>query len=148
MGSSVYNAASLEKPETMQGNVQKTASRKRLSNFTLLGPNLFLTPLVPCSSSLSCASNRRDRDGLTSALIRISFTLFSVVQGFLITTPSGWSNSQTVTMTWTSNSADPDSFSVELINPTLLNNQPFAIATTLKKTDGSYSFRLPLVPSG
>lgn len=51
-------------------------------------------------------------------------------------------------MTWSSDASDPESFSVELMNPALLYNQPFAIATTLKKTDGSYNFRLPLVPVG
>jgi len=118
------------------------------SSFTLLRPNLFLTPLVPCLSSLFCASNHRDRAGLTNALIRISFTLFSVVQGFSITTPSGWSNNQNAIMTWSSAPSDPEIFSVELRNPTLLYNQPLAIATTLRKGDGSYTFRLPLVPTG
>lgn len=108
-------------------------------------------PLPHSSCTMSflatlCVSPRR-RDRL-SVLTPFSFAVVSVVQCYSITTPSGWSNGQTAIVAWTGDSSDPPTFSVELVNPTLLNNHPFAIATTLNKNDGSYTFNLPSVPAG
>ncbi|THH33168.1 hypothetical protein EUX98_g1023 [Antrodiella citrinella] len=64
----------------------------------------------------------------------------------VISTPTNANSSEPLTVTWTSSSGDPSSFSLELSNPQLFNQQ-FAVGNNLGTSVGTFTFQMPTVPA-
>ncbi|EIM92417.1 uncharacterized protein STEHIDRAFT_143786 [Stereum hirsutum FP-91666 SS1] len=60
--------------------------------------------------------------------------------------PSDLTSGGTTTITWTSESGDPDVFSLELVNQQF--NNAFAIGNNIQTSDGTITLGLPAVPVG
>jgi len=64
----------------------------------------------------------------------------------VLSVPKAPTSQGTVTITWTSLATDPQTFSLELLNPSF--NDAFAIANNIITTSGSITLTLPVVPVG
>jgi len=78
-----------------------------------------------------------------------STILFFLPLAFAInfSVPSNLTSGGPATISWTSTDSDPDTFSMELVNPNQFHNA-IAIANNVQKTAGSISVTLPIVPAG
>ncbi|KZW02197.1 hypothetical protein EXIGLDRAFT_482355 [Exidia glandulosa HHB12029] len=71
----------------------------------------------------------------------------TLVNALTLNTPSSLTASTNNTVSWTAADGDPSSFSLELLQPQLLNG-PLGIVPTVNTSDGSVTFILPEVPAG
>ncbi|EJD47773.1 hypothetical protein AURDEDRAFT_163232 [Auricularia subglabra TFB-10046 SS5] len=81
-------------------------------------------------------------------MVLIATLCFAALASALtLNTPTNWQSSSNSTVTWTSAPGDPATFSIELVQPTLLNG-PLAVVDSATTSNGSISFNLPAVPEG
>ena len=60
--------------------------------------------------------------------------------------PSNLTSGGPATFTWTGDTSDPSTFSLELVNAAF--NNAFAVGNNIPTSDGTISVTLPIVPSG
>jgi len=78
------------------------------------------------------------------------FSLLTVVaplvSGLVLQTPENPTSGGTVTIKWTNQQGDPDTWSFELVNPSF--NNAFAIANNVDPASNSITLTLPIIPVG
>ncbi|KAH7923787.1 hypothetical protein BV22DRAFT_560258 [Leucogyrophana mollusca] len=69
-----------------------------------------------------------------------------LVSALTLNAPTGLTTGGQGTITWTTASGDPATFTLEMVNT--LFHDTFAIANNLQSNAGSYTFEMPQVPVG
>ena len=68
------------------------------------------------------------------------------VSALTLNTPENLASGGSATITWTTASGDPSTFSIELLNTVFHNS--FAIANNVNPSSGTITLDLPIVPPG
>ncbi|VDC05763.1 unnamed protein product [Peniophora sp. CBMAI 1063] len=80
------------------------------------------------------------------AQLALIVAVASAVTAITFNTPSNVVSGQPTTISWTSSSTDPSTFSIELVNAPLLGNE-IAIANNVATSSGTTTASIPVVPS-
>ncbi|THH09820.1 hypothetical protein EW146_g8565 [Bondarzewia mesenterica] len=93
----------------------------------------------------SCFNDTRPFDEMFNKL-SVLVALVPFVAGLTLNVPDNLSSGGPATISWTTASGDPSTFSIELLN-TIFHNS-FAIANNVQPSLGSITIQLPAVPPG